>query len=319
MGAPNRILVRTPNWLGDQVMARGFYGGLRDLYPSAEICLLGPRAVLDLPLPSGGNWTRALEPSERHLSLKGILSLRASFQDWRADLLVSLVPSWSALIPLAATGIRDRVGFSQGGTEIFLTAHLPWPGRTAGRHKARVYESLLEFLGGKPSTLTLQNSLIREKLIVLAPGASISLRRWEKFPELIAALRARYPDYRLVLVGNGTERAGWEEVDAENLMGETSLMELVAILKKAALVIANDSGPAHLAASLAGAKTIVLMGPGDPSYILPEGPAIAVRVSELSCSPCESAKCRAPYGYKRCLLDLTVERVMVEVQASGLF
>ena len=57
----------------------------------------------------------------------------------------------------------------------------------------------------------------------------------------------------------------------EDWIERTTLPELVSLCRRASLVIANDSGVAHLAATLAGASTLVLFGPGDPDYIRPLG------------------------------------------------
>jgi ADP-heptose:LPS heptosyltransferase len=104
----------------------------------------------------------------------------------------------------------------------------------------------------------------------------------------------------------------------DDRIGRTTLAELVDLCARAELVVANDSGVAHLASSLAGAPTVVLFGPGDPAYIMPRGPnVVAARVS-IPCSPCEKARCRAPCGYQRCLRDLSLDSVLAKVDEIGI-
>jgi heptosyltransferase-2 len=152
----------------------------------------------------------------------------------------------------------------------------------------------------------------REKIIVIAPEASISLREWPYFKELIKELRKKYPEYQIKIVGN-KNNALWDfnDVGVENLVGKTTLNDVKEICRKSSLVIGNDSGLVHIAATLADAPTIVLFGPGNPHYIKPLGSCVeVVRVTNLLCSPCESRVCKKTYGYKVCLNNLSVEEVI---------
>src|SRR6202012_3321141 len=63
--------------------------------------------------------------------------------------------------------------------------------------------------------------------------------------------------------------------------------ELPALYAQAALMVTNDSGPAHFAAA-AGLPTIVLFGPETSHLYKPLGTARAIYAG-LACSPCVSA------------------------------
>jgi heptosyltransferase-2 len=110
----------------------------------------------------------------------------------------------------------------------------------------------------------------------------------------------------------------WKEhppLNAQNLIGKTSLPDLIKLCESARLVIANDSGVAHLAATLASAPVLVLFGPGNPDYIRPLGNKVSVvRDESLPCSPCEKPYCRSPYGFQRCLKNLDVSFIMTRVE-----
>jgi len=98
----------------------------------------------------------------------------------------------------------------------------------------------------------------------------------------------------------------------EDKIGTTSLQDLVQICSKAKRGLANDSGVAHVSASLAQAPTLVIFGPGDPRYVFPQGPRVMTLTppSEIHCSPCEKSYCRAPLGYARCLKEISVNTVL---------
>ncbi len=117
---------------------------------------------------------------------------------------------------------------------------------------------------------------------VLAPTSRWPSKRWPaaNWSSLIGPLRQRGFD-RVVLVGARTERdqvrpltaahqlAGGGVID---LVGRTSLGQTMAVIAEAALVIANDSAPLHMAVGF-GRPVIGLYGPTDPAAVGPYGAA----------------------------------------------
>src|SRR5207245_6280525 len=75
-----------------------------------------------------------------------------------------------------------------------------------------------------------------------------------------------------------------------DLMGQTTLKELIALLRRTRLLITNDSGPMHLAAAV-GTPVIALFGPTDPARTGPYGTGHTVLRSGVPCSPCFSRRC----------------------------
>ncbi|MGS0682193.1 glycosyltransferase family 9 protein [Shewanella sp. 125m-7] len=93
------------------------------------------------------------------------------------------------------------------------------------------------------------------KVMVICAAASKAERNW--LPERYAAVAdyAAEKGYRVMLCGGPTplERELAENIQAaakstlENQVGKTSLLQLLAILKQASVVLAPDTGPAHMA------------------------------------------------------------------------
>ena len=94
-----------------------------------------------------------------------------------------------------------------------------------------------------------------EKVLVICAAASKAERNW--LPERYAAV-AQYAvnkGYRVILCGGPTalEKTLAEDIanacsaKLDNLVGKTSLTQLLALLKRASLVLAPDTGPAHMA------------------------------------------------------------------------
>jgi heptosyltransferase I len=99
-------------------------------------------------------------------------------------------------------------------------------------------------------------------------------KNWPGFDELTRALLARPGDLRVVWAG--TQRhplADWARAETRfaDLCGQTRVDELPQLLAAADLVVANDSGPMHLAAAM-GRPVLALFGPTDPAQFGPYPP-----------------------------------------------
>lgn len=276
-------------------MAEGFYCGLRKLYPAAHITLDSRLPADELPFKYWDD------------------SVIAKAVTGHFDLAITLVSSSRAAMELFARA-PVRVGYGEFLARFLLTDSIPWPDRSSGLHKSLIYDNLLAWIGGKPERPRLLPHLGCSKRLVLAPQASITLREWPYFTNLLEKVKA---DWDVVVVGTDitwSKRLRRTGIRFDDLIGKTSLAELVTILESAALCVANDSGVAHLAGRV-NCPTVVLMGPGDPHYVAPRGDVVkVVRDSDLSCSPCESRHCRAPFGYQRCLRNVSVTEVMNAIE-----
>jgi len=101
-----------------------------------------------------------------------------------------------------------------------------------------------------------------------------------------------------------------------NLVGKTSLLELVAVLKAAAVGVGPDSGPGHLAAAV-GTPYVSLFGPTAPARTAPYGSEHLVVQSESDCAPCYKKRC--PGLDRVCMRLISPEKVkekLVEALAS---
>jgi ADP-heptose:LPS heptosyltransferase len=92
---------------------------------------------------------------------------------------------------------------------------------------------------------------------------------------------------------------------AVNLTGRTTLPQTIALLENAALVIANDSGPMHIAAAL-GRPLVALYGPTSALLTGPYERIDAVVRLDLPCSPCYARTC----SHQSCLKWLEIEQVL---------
>jgi len=120
-----------------------------------------------------------------------------------------------------------------------------------------------------------EKPIIDGRYVVLNPGSNEYGRRWllENYMALASWVAAR--GLKAVFVGKADESAKGDAVgelaDGEtiiDLTGKTSTPELLDIMKQAALVVSNDTGPAHLAIGL-GTATVVIIGGGHFGSFVP--------------------------------------------------
>ncbi len=151
--------------------------------------------------------------------------------------------------------------------------------------------------------------------IAVLPGARWESKRWPPthFAELFDRLDAGFADRpaadrpALLLLGSSAERELADHILAGtharvvDLVGRTRLGELVALLERASLVVAHDSGPMHVAAAL-GVPVLALMGPTSPERTGPYGQPAHVLTNPLPCAPCYRRRC--PLGHQQCLTGL---------------
>jgi heptosyltransferase-2 len=139
----------------------------------------------------------------------------------------------------------------------------------------------------------------------LNPGAEYGpAKRWpaEKFISAAKEIQQRTGCAWILFGGKGdlplaTQiQAGIQNSKHEvlNLAGNTSLHELMALLKVCRVLLTNDTGPMHVAAALGT--------PGDARNRLIK--------SDAPCSPCFLRECPIDF---RCLNGISVERVVAAV------
>ncbi len=164
-------------------------------------------------------------------------------------------------------------------------------------------------------------------LIGLNPGADYGpAKRWptNQFIESAATVNEAKGGLYVVFGGPGDEvgeqvaktlgiQIGAEKVI--NLVGKTSLGELLAGLARCDVVLTNDSGPMHVAAALGteivgvfGSTSVELTGPG-----MPGAPSKGIVQEKVSCAPCFLRECPIDF---RCMESVQVEAVVDRINKA---
>lgn len=161
--------------------------------------------------------------------------------------------------------------------------------------------------------------------LCLHPGNSMlargkpALRSWPEshWRELVLQITRHLPALHIVLVGEKSERALSEVIAADipgiiNLVGKTSLQQLMAVLARSRVLVSTDTGPAHVAAALA-TPVISIFGPSEASNTGPfasnNGWAVAV-TENVGCNPCVNTERANTCTDNKCMQAVTPSDVM---------
>jgi heptosyltransferase I len=333
--SPQRILLIKPSAIGDVVHTLPILNLLRRRFPKAHISwLLTPpctELLRDHPLLNeaisfdrqrfGRGW-------KNPRSLLGLTSFTASLRRRSFDLVIDLQGLFRSGWLAWHTRAPVRVGFASARefAPIFYTHRIDVGGPE--QHAIDRYLKLIAAIGCDVAPVEFPFAISEtdrarvaamlpdsRPCAVLLPGTNWATKRWpvEQFAAMVGPLRDRF-NLQCVVAGGADDVELAQQIDGTNLAGKTTLGQLVALLERAAVVIANDSGPMHIAAAL-GRPLVALFGPTNPIRTGPYGrPESVIRI-DIECSPCYSRKC----SHQSCLRWLGIEPVLalVEQQLTG--
>lgn len=316
--APERIVVRAPNWLGDVVLSLPALRDLARAFPRARLEVLARPSVAELYGAVAEVHGARLASGAR----ADADAVRGAF-----DLGVLFTNSFGTALALLRGGVPERWGYATEARGPLLTRRARVPHAVRGRSQVYYYRAMLGGLGlcvsAEPDASVRAPAHWREAgdrllgpgpWIGLNPGAAYgAAKRWPaaRFAAVGDAL-ARRTGASIAVLGAPSERALADEVAAgmrhraRVLAGETRLSELVGVLSRLELLVTNDSGPMHVASAL-GTPVVAVFGPTDERETAPAGPARARIAREpVSCAPCGLRACPVDHA---CMRRVSAERV----------
>lgn len=322
----NRLLVVLPTWIGDSVMATPTLRALREIYPKAHITALAREVVK--PVIDGCPWIdRVITIRSRRRGMPdarrtGPFNLSRRLALGRFDTAVLLPNSFRTALVVRMAGIPRRIGYERDGRGFLLTDRL-LPRRATGKFvpvpTRDYYLGLVKYLGAiapdptmalftRPEHDAAADDLLKtagfnpaagRRLIVLNPGANYGdAKIWpaERFGALADLCASRF-GVAVAMTGAPRERAILDAVaksakspiiDLPRLGVDLTLLK--SVLKRASLVITNDTGPRHIAAAL-GVPVVTIFGPTDPAWT-EIGFALERQVQwKVDCQPCQKKQC----------------------------
>ena len=282
------LIVRLPNHLGDACMSLPTLDRLAA--QGIELTLAARPWAKELF--DAYAWPVIALSSGRLDRIAALRAARASNRRERNALL--LTNSFSSALDFRLAGLR-AFGYATDGRRLLLHRACPVPSQWSdGMHTVEYYLYLAGKLLGlapasaPPPRLTL-SAASRERAsaaltrggagpnyIVMCPIARGrhrgQVKSWDGFGRLAQELRSRGHEV-IVCPGPGEEAAARAAVASARMLGPLDLGAFGALLADSRLVIANDSGPGHLAAAV-GARLVGVFGVTDPTKTRPLGPEV---------------------------------------------
>ncbi len=293
-----RVAIIKLSSLGDVIHALPVARALRRTYPEAhltwivearEYAVLRDHPDLDAVVPVDTRlWRRLVwRPAGARQVWEKLGRLQTRIRATRFDAALDLQGLIKSGVLTAYTGAPLRIGFSPGRARewpnaLFTNRHVTPPATAI--HVVEQYLSLLAPLGvtalqpefhipARPDAARRMEEFLGEQgvkrqdlLVAINPGAGRENKRWPvRHFRALAERLASEPDVRLLLLW------GPDEIHMARQIGDglptrailappTDLDELTALLRRCALMVANDTGPLHLAAAL-GTPALGLFGP----------------------------------------------------------
>ncbi|SLM45976.1 Lipopolysaccharide heptosyltransferase II and D, D-heptose 1,7-bisphosphate phosphatase (Modular protein) [Nitrospira sp. ND1] len=333
-----RIVIRGPNWLGDAVMCEPALSQVRTLFPQAEITLLVKPGIADLLAQHPEvNRTLVYDDRGRHAGLVGKWTLAAVLRRHRFDLAILFQNAFEAALISFLAGIPRRFGYATDGRTLLLTDPVTVPPRTAQRHQVEYYWDLLKPLGGHgpapaPRLFVTpdESALIAGRLagagigpsdpvIGVNPGSTYGhAKRWlpDRYAEVVNRAvtdvqgRSGARVGVAILGAKGEEPLGKaiaDQIKTRTVVcsGQTTVRELMALVKRCQLFLTNDTGPMHVAAAFK-VPLVAVFGPTDWQTTSPFGVDAQLVRQPVSCAPCLLRECPIDH---RCMTGVTVEQV----------
>ncbi|MBI5144583.1 MAG: glycosyltransferase family 9 protein, partial [Candidatus Omnitrophica bacterium] len=299
-----KILFITLSNIGDVVLTLPALDFLKESFPAAEITVLvglRPKSIFE-----NSPQVSKVIIYDKHSPFKEKIKLFQELKKEKFELVVDLRNSFLGVL-LPARYKTSPFLYIPAHIRHMQDRHLYRVTRSPG-HKVTSRNSLYispedeEYIKG----VFKENNISEEdKIIVVASGARSHIKRWpkEKFVELISALVKEF-QVKVVLVGDGGD-AGINKYIARklpfpivDLTAQTTIAQLACLLKKAELLVTNDSAVLHIGSYL-NIPILGIFGPTDESKYAPwSGNSVVVK-KDIFCRPCAKAQCR--FGTLECM------------------
>ena len=336
---PRRILLVKPSALGDIVHAIPVLTLLRQRFRAAKIDWLVTPSFAGL-LRNHPDLNELVIFDRKRASLfsdhakadaTDVRQLAQTLADRDYDLVIDLQGlirsaflSWSTHAP-----VRVGFGYAREGAWLAYTHRVPARDVGTARHAVERYLDVAEALGCArgpvefrfPALSSDDRAIVDERLAplngapfaALLPGTNWATKRWPAahYAALATQVRAKLDLEPVIAGGADVVELAQQMPGTLDLSNRTSLPQLVELLRRASLVIANDSGPMHIACAL-GRPLVTIFGPTNPARTGPYArPDTVIRLN-IICSPCYSRTC----SHTSCMNWLTPEHVLEQARQA---
>lgn len=261
-----KIIIRTPNFLGDTINTSPCLQLIRNEYPDAQIVIVCPDFIKDVYKYDKNIYKCITFSYTKRHKISTLWKLWRKLRHEKGDLGILFVNTFIFALLFKLAGIKCSIGYKRESRGFLLDFKLPF---NINKHYINRYASLFnEFIGNKYKTLpelylpisnkpTFHFDNINPNIGLYLGGENKSFR---KYPDshsirLLQLLAER--NYNLILIGDQNDNIKHQEYVAKirknnivNLSGSTSLEDFFNTIAHLDLLITIDSSAMHIAAAL---------------------------------------------------------------------
>lgn len=334
----HRILIIKLSAIGDILHALPISSALGEAFPEVELywaveepfktLLEGNphlKGVLTFPKLNGKLFRSAK-------ARRDYLHRLRELKSYNFDLVLDLQGLTKSALISRATKAKNRLGYHwQRELAKFVNEAVPRSPESV--HIVEQYLDVARFIGATPSKVTFPFSISEEDdsavfsllqsegiasnspFVSINPASALAIKQWgaEHYAELINALHVEGIPSALVTADKAVAQAVAERVTVPfaNLVGQTTLKQLGAVLRRSAVHVCGDTGSGHLATAME-CPVISLVGPTDPDRACPYGQRANVITHREACSAsCTWHHCAYPQPH--CMQAITVSEVTEKI------
>ncbi|AMG30455.1 lipopolysaccharide heptosyltransferase family protein [Grimontia hollisae] len=263
---PQSLCILRLSAIGDVCNAMAAVQAIQSQWPDTRITWIAGKAEAALLTPLLPDVT--VIAFDKKQGIKGMKAVWQSLKGQQFDALLHMQSAIRASVLSLGIKAKYRLGFDKvRASDLqswFTNIKVPSP---ASPHVLDGFMAFTEMLGLAPQTPTWKISLAKEDIVwakaqlrdkptlIVAPAASKAFKNWTAEGYAAVIEHAMKKGFDVILAGGPgqIEIALGQAIEnqlsqpVKNLIGKTTLLQLLALEKEASLVLAPDSGPAHLA------------------------------------------------------------------------
>jgi heptosyltransferase-2 len=315
-----KILLVQTSFLGDVVLSTPLINRIHEVHPGCELWIM--TTPLAAPIVSSDPLVKGVITFDKRGANSGLVGILKQARLLRAhgfDLSYSLHRSGRTSLVLRLSGIPQRIGFAESRLSFLYTEKR--------ERNIKASHDVLRNLSLIPSNLSSdpeaelrvflpgETNSRGESYVVIAPGSVWRTKQWRPEGFRDVGLNLSSLGYKIVVVGAKSERAICEEVCRDtgfiNRAGETSIEEMMRLIKNSALLVCNDSFPLHLGSAFK-TPTVAIFCATVPEFGF--GPwrnkSVVVEEKGLPCRPCgRHGGDSCPTGTELCMKNVSASQV----------
>ena len=317
----SKVFIELPTWLGDTVMATPAIENLLKTYPNAQLTVFGSFVATELfkhhPKVERVIVDTSKQSKNRLLHLYKIARIVGKF-----DLALSFRSSFASKWLLLCLSARKKTLYrrTRNGSQDDL-------------HQVVRYNDFVNHALGQnlePADLTLFTARISQPthckpLLGINPGSTYgSAKRWypNEFAHVAMALSKNFD---IVILGGPKEKDIAHDIEqllkeqgitnVTNRAGTMSIEQLIEQIAQLDILITNDSGPMHVAATFK-IKTVAIFGPTNHIETHQwHNPNEFILRKPTECAPCMQREC--PLKHHHCMKDIHAQDVLLALSKQN--